>query len=330
MPSTDSKPINSKPATKLDEIYRVKTLSDASSEPAEHPLSDLTSSTDLALAYLCTTTKLEELHTSLLHSLSAAGWTERVRSLAFELLRSGRCTRFDELLDKVVHLATSPKPTTGYSPSPSPASPSSSSPTTSSSSSSSILGKRKRDKGPNGTTSATNGIPPLKKENTSDAEGSKGEEDHPDETEDSHEQTANGTTTTAETADPNGKHKSPSDDDDDDDDNSNSKTAFKEEKKKKAKKKKKKEKKNDDDDDDDDDELYLLAEFDVRIPSHIVGRGVKFLHEAIDEIFTKAPKGQDEDGGAEPAPRAAAETHHDDDDDDEEMANPKVKIAKKR
>ncbi|KMP09033.1 hypothetical protein CIRG_08714 [Coccidioides immitis RMSCC 2394] len=322
MPSTDSKPINSNPATKLDEIYRVKTLSDASSEPAEHPLSDLTSSTDLALAYLCTTTKLDELHTSLLHSLSAAGWTERVRSLAFELLRSGRCTRFDELLDKVVHLATSPKPTTGDSPSPSP--------TSSSSSSSSILGKRKRDKGPNGTTSATNGIPPLKKENTSDAEGSKGEEDHPDETEDSHEQTANGTTTTAETADPKGKHKSPSDDDDDDDDddnnNSNSKNASKEEKKKKAKKKKKKEKENDDDDDD---ELYLLAEFDVRIPSHIVGRGVKFLHEAIDEIFTKAPKGQDEDGGAERAPRAAADTHHHDD-DDEEVANPKVKIAKKR
>lgn len=51
-------------------------------------------------------TTLEDLHANLLSSLQRAGWAERVQSLSLELLRAGRCTHFDDMVDVVVTLAT--------------------------------------------------------------------------------------------------------------------------------------------------------------------------------------------------------------------------------
>jgi hypothetical protein len=57
------------------------------------------------LHHLASVSALDDLHASLLASLQRAGWTERVRSLSLELLRAGRCERFDDVLDAVVALA---------------------------------------------------------------------------------------------------------------------------------------------------------------------------------------------------------------------------------
>ncbi|RAL14805.1 uncharacterized protein BO97DRAFT_403858 [Aspergillus homomorphus CBS 101889] len=57
--------------------------------------------TDL-LTHLTTTPALEDLHSTLLSSLQRTGWTEKIRKLAQELLRAGRCERFDEVIEAVV------------------------------------------------------------------------------------------------------------------------------------------------------------------------------------------------------------------------------------
>lgn len=54
------------------------------------------------LTKLSATSALEDLQETLLGSLHRAGWTERVTSLATELLRAGRCETFDDVLDAVV------------------------------------------------------------------------------------------------------------------------------------------------------------------------------------------------------------------------------------
>ena len=54
------------------------------------------------LTKLAATSALEELQESLLSSLHRVGWTERVTSLATELLRAGRCETFDDVMDAVV------------------------------------------------------------------------------------------------------------------------------------------------------------------------------------------------------------------------------------
>ncbi|EEP80059.1 predicted protein [Uncinocarpus reesii 1704] len=264
MPSTNSKPLTSAPAAPLDSLYCIKTLTDPRSDPAQPPPLEFTSQTDIALAYLSTTTKLEDLHTSLLHSLSASGWTERVRNLAFELLRSGRCTRFEDVVDNVVRLATTAKPSDQTPPT--------------------VLGKRKREGKELNGTAATNGVrePAVKKEHTSDAE----EQGEDRDKESTHKET-NGTAAAA--AKPNGKHAStsgPTEGDNTDGDDS-----------------------------------ILLAEFDVRIPPHVVGKGVKILNEALGDICIKPTEDEDQDGEAEP----------DDQDDDDASDLPlKVKSAKMR
>lgn len=59
----------------------------------------------LLLTHLSTkTTTLEDLHQTLLSSLQRAGWTERVRALAIELLRAGRAETFEEAFEEVVGL----------------------------------------------------------------------------------------------------------------------------------------------------------------------------------------------------------------------------------
>lgn len=70
------------------------------------------------LTKLSATSALEDLQETLLGSLHRAGWTERVTSLATELLRAGRCETFDDVMDAVVasaegrsHPALGPKNT---------------------------------------------------------------------------------------------------------------------------------------------------------------------------------------------------------------------------
>ncbi|OKL58078.1 hypothetical protein UA08_06624 [Talaromyces atroroseus] len=55
---------------------------------------------------LLETSTLDDLHANLLFSLQRAGWAERIQSLSLELLRAGRCTHFDDMVDIVVTLAT--------------------------------------------------------------------------------------------------------------------------------------------------------------------------------------------------------------------------------
>ncbi|KAA8648127.1 hypothetical protein EYZ11_002674 [Aspergillus tanneri] len=54
------------------------------------------------LTHLASTSALEDLHATLLCSLQRLGWTEKIRSLSQELLRAGRCERFDEVVEAVV------------------------------------------------------------------------------------------------------------------------------------------------------------------------------------------------------------------------------------
>ncbi|DAA73215.1 TPA_exp: Uncharacterized protein A8136_5140 [Trichophyton benhamiae CBS 112371] len=80
--------------------------------------------TDQLMDYLLATHKLEDLQASLLNSLSTCGWTERVRNLAFELFRTEDHSRFEDVVDTIVNMATSGSGAGSCSPS---------------------LGKRKRD-----------------------------------------------------------------------------------------------------------------------------------------------------------------------------------------
>ncbi|PYH96959.1 hypothetical protein BO71DRAFT_154772 [Aspergillus ellipticus CBS 707.79] len=54
------------------------------------------------LSHLTNTPALDDLHTVLLSSLQRLGWTEKIRRLAQELLRGGRCERFEEVFEAVV------------------------------------------------------------------------------------------------------------------------------------------------------------------------------------------------------------------------------------
>ncbi|EAW14569.1 uncharacterized protein ACLA_076090 [Aspergillus clavatus NRRL 1] len=65
--------------------------------------------TDL-LTHLAQTTALEDLHTTLLSSLQRLGWTEKIRKLSLELLRAGRCERFDDVVEAVVASAAGMHP----------------------------------------------------------------------------------------------------------------------------------------------------------------------------------------------------------------------------
>ncbi|KAJ5584959.1 uncharacterized protein N7459_004759 [Penicillium hispanicum] len=54
------------------------------------------------LTKLSATSALEDLQETLLGSLHRVGWTERITSLATELLRAGRCETFDDVMEAVV------------------------------------------------------------------------------------------------------------------------------------------------------------------------------------------------------------------------------------
>lgn len=77
----------------------------SSSSPNQPNTTTSTTTTDLEsdlLQHLTSTPALEDLHATLLSSLQRLGWTERIRKLAQELLRGGRCERFDEVFEAVV------------------------------------------------------------------------------------------------------------------------------------------------------------------------------------------------------------------------------------
>ncbi|GAD99974.1 hypothetical protein AOR_1_184134 [Paecilomyces variotii No. 5] len=57
------------------------------------------------ISHLASTSALDELHASLLAALQRAGWTDRVRALSLELLRAGRCERFEDVVEAIVALA---------------------------------------------------------------------------------------------------------------------------------------------------------------------------------------------------------------------------------
>lgn len=61
---------------------------------------------EAVLSHLISSNKVEDLHTSLVNSLAAVGWTDRVRKLAFELLRSEKNNHFEDVVDRIVSLAT--------------------------------------------------------------------------------------------------------------------------------------------------------------------------------------------------------------------------------
>jgi hypothetical protein len=73
--------------------------------PSETTVSAETFESEIYTRLLETST-LDDLHANLLFSLQRAGWTERIQSLSLELLRAGRCSHFDDMVDIVVTLAT--------------------------------------------------------------------------------------------------------------------------------------------------------------------------------------------------------------------------------
>ncbi|GAM88924.1 hypothetical protein ANO11243_069580 [Dothideomycetidae sp. 11243] len=42
------------------------------------------------------------IQSALLHELQAAGWTAALRAFVVQLVRSGECTKYDELMDRVL------------------------------------------------------------------------------------------------------------------------------------------------------------------------------------------------------------------------------------
>ena len=78
---------------------------DATNNPSNTSSSDTSSSTSLEtdlLTHLASTSALDDIHTNLLCYLQRMGWTEKIRTLSLELLRAGRCERFDEVVDAVI------------------------------------------------------------------------------------------------------------------------------------------------------------------------------------------------------------------------------------
>ncbi|KAK5094547.1 hypothetical protein LTR70_004068 [Exophiala xenobiotica] len=55
------------------------------------------------------TNTIPELQSLLSDSLARTGWTDRVRALALELLRSGKCDSFPDLFEEVLHRAKVPR-----------------------------------------------------------------------------------------------------------------------------------------------------------------------------------------------------------------------------
>jgi len=54
---------------------------------------------------LLTTGAIERIQTVLLHNLQATGWTANVRKFCLELLRSGECATYGEVMERVIQEA---------------------------------------------------------------------------------------------------------------------------------------------------------------------------------------------------------------------------------
>ncbi|EPS32897.1 hypothetical protein POX_d04953 [Penicillium oxalicum] len=74
--------------------------------PSSTPTGSLSATPDALesdlLTKLSATSALEDLQENLLGSLHRAGWTEKITSLATELLRAGRCETFDDVMEAVI------------------------------------------------------------------------------------------------------------------------------------------------------------------------------------------------------------------------------------
>ncbi|OJJ88394.1 uncharacterized protein ASPGLDRAFT_41964 [Aspergillus glaucus CBS 516.65] len=86
MPSSSPAPPNPNPST---------STTTTTTTPSDSLETDL-------LAHLASTSALDDIHTNLLCYLQRMGWTEKIRTLSLELLRAGRCERFDEVVDAVI------------------------------------------------------------------------------------------------------------------------------------------------------------------------------------------------------------------------------------
>ena len=57
---------------------------------------------DILTHLISSTSVLEDLHSTLLVTLQRIGWTERVKCLSLELIRAGRCEKFDDVVEAIV------------------------------------------------------------------------------------------------------------------------------------------------------------------------------------------------------------------------------------
>lgn len=93
-PTTETNPASTTTTTSFSSASAAATDSTS-------PATTTSLETDL-LTHLASTSALDDIHTNLLCYLQRMGWTEKIRTLSLELLRAGRCERFDEVVDAVI------------------------------------------------------------------------------------------------------------------------------------------------------------------------------------------------------------------------------------
>ena len=54
---------------------------------------------------LIASNSIPTIQSALLHELQAAGWTAALRAYIIKLMRSGECTKYDDIMDKVIEEA---------------------------------------------------------------------------------------------------------------------------------------------------------------------------------------------------------------------------------
>ncbi|KAI5310539.1 hypothetical protein KEM55_005688 [Ascosphaera atra] len=81
------------------------------SSAPDDPISPSEDPTAVLLTHLTSNTShvIDDIHATLLSSLHRSGWTERIRTLAQELIRGSHCERFDEIMEVVCQLASGNK-----------------------------------------------------------------------------------------------------------------------------------------------------------------------------------------------------------------------------
>lgn len=75
--------------------------------PAKVPIDEKTTYTDPAVqssinAALLQAGSIPKIQRKMLYELQAAGWTKRVETMIVSLMRSGECTKMEDLMDRVM------------------------------------------------------------------------------------------------------------------------------------------------------------------------------------------------------------------------------------